>query len=87
VYLSFANDVNVYPKTVPVMVNIQEINTPQVLVEVCEMDEKNYIYNLSHRYQEKYTPLCSKNTAKIVDTKINYWKLTNNRFDVENEIL
>lgn len=86
VYLSFINDVNVFPKSVPVVLNIQTINTSKVKIDVCEMDENWYINYLIHKYDENFTPAC-KPISRELDTKLVYWKLTNNKFDLEKDIL
>lgn len=89
VYISFSNENNVYPKTVPVVVNIQTINTPQILVELCQMDDNGYKNHLTSeiKYDKNYTPECRVKTSKILSTKLNYWKLTNNKFDIEKDIV
>jgi hypothetical protein len=86
--MSFVNNINVFPSSVPVVVNIQTINTSKVLVEVCQMNESNYIDYLKNRYSvNNYNPNCNTKTSKILDTKLVYWKLSNNKFDVEKDIL
>ncbi|MDD5769828.1 MAG: MG2 domain-containing protein [Candidatus Gracilibacteria bacterium] len=87
VYTSFTNNTNVFPKNIPVVLNIQTINTPKTLVEVCQMDERNYISYLKNIYIENYIPVCNNFITKSLDTKVIYWKLTNNRFDLEKDIL
>lgn len=87
VYLSFVNEVAVFPKTVPVVLNIQTVNTPNVAVEVCQMDEKNYINYLINRYNEWFSLICNNKNSKKLDTKLVYWKLTHNKFDLESDIL
>lgn len=86
VYLAYNNDTNVYPKNVPVIANIQTINSKNLEVELCEMDERNYISFLASRYNNS-NPKCNKKTSKELETKLVYWKITNNKFDLEKDIL
>lgn len=84
VYTSFANNTNVFPTSVPVVVNIQTINTKKVWVEVCEMNDLDYKTYLKSPYGDFS---CWKKVSKELETKLVYWKLTHNKFDLEDDIL
>jgi hypothetical protein len=56
-------------------------------VEVCEMDKNGYIDYVSNRWTQGFSPKCSKNYYKNLKVKNNYWNLTNNKFDIEQDII
>ncbi len=87
VYLSFNNDINVFPKHLPKVINIQSINTDKAKINICQMSDKNYFSYLSKRYEDNFVKKCDKLDSKILDTKLTYWFLSNNKFDLEQDIL
>ncbi|MBW7954842.1 hypothetical protein H3C61_03440 [Candidatus Gracilibacteria bacterium] len=85
VYTSFVNQTNVFPNNVPTIINIQTINTSNIFVDVCEMNDLDYKNYLKDPFGNFAT--CTKKTSKKLDTKLVYWKMTNNKFDLEKDIL
>lgn len=84
VYTHFNNFTNVFPLSVPVVFNIQTINTDKVFVDVCEMDENEYKTYLKSPYWEFS---CGKKVSKTLTTKNNFWNISHNKFDLEDDIL
>ncbi len=86
-YSGLSNDVNTIPDNLPIVMNLQSINNSEAHVEVCEMDEINYIYHLANRYQNWYVKKCNNTQTKQLQLKNYNWNLSNNRFDLEEDIL
>lgn len=84
VYLGFTNSTNVFPKSVPIVINVQSINNEKVWVDVCEMNDDEYKVYLKSELG-KFS--CRKKITKELNTKLIYWKITNNKFDLEKDIL
>jgi uncharacterized protein YfaS (alpha-2-macroglobulin family) len=56
-------------------------------VEVCEMDKNGYIDYVNNKWNQWFSPKCSKNYYKNLKVKNNYWNITNNKFDIEQDII
>ncbi len=85
IYTHFNNFINVFPKNLPIIFNIQTINTQDVYAEICEMSEEDYKNFLLSPYWN-FTS-CLKKTSKKLPVRNNFWNLTHNKFDLENDIL
>ncbi|MFA5917809.1 MAG: MG2 domain-containing protein [Candidatus Gracilibacteria bacterium] len=86
-YISLSKETNLIPINLPLVVNLQTINLDNINVEVCEMDKNGYIDYVSNRWTQGFSPKCSKNYYKNLKVKNNYWNLTNNKFDIEQDII
>jgi len=86
-YSGLSNDVNTIPDDLPIVMNLQSINNSTAHIEICEMDEWNYIYHLGNRYNSWYVKKCNNKKIKQVALKNYNWNLSNNRFDLEEDIL
>lgn len=84
VYSSFSTFSNVYPDNLPIVLNFQSVNTDDLFVDICEMWEENYIKYLKDPYGNFS---CDKKTSKTLEAKNNNWNLTNNKYDLETDIL
>lgn len=84
VYNGLTRPVNVIPLDEKIVTNIQTINTDSVTVEVCELDMQGYT---DFKFWWKYNPKCVKKYEKTLETKNNFWNLTNNKFDIEKDIV
>lgn len=87
IYSHLSNFVNVFPKQAPLNINIQTINTEKVFAEVCEMTQTAYEKYYANIYNENNIPECTKRTIKELPTKNVYWKLQNNVFNIEKDII
>lgn len=67
--------------------NLLTANLDTVTFDVCEMDKKQYVAFLSERFQEGYTPSCSKQVIQKMPLKNQYWTLSVNKFDLARDIL
>ena len=74
-------DKNTIPSSVPLIVNIQSINTSTANIAVCAMDVEKYL-------QSKVTPntSCDQSFAKDITIKNNNWMLSNTRIDLEKDL-
>lgn len=83
-YSSFVKNVNVIPSNVDSIINIQSINADKMNFTVCEMDYKGY---LSFTNNSDNPIICNKKTEKEIQLKNKYRTISNNRFDIEKDIL
>lgn len=87
-------DKNTLPKDVPLMVNIQSINTSTATISVCAMDVENYIQNKNNAlfaYDESGNQVaspetCNQSFTKDIVVKNNNRLLSNTRVDIEKDI-
>lgn len=88
-YTSINKPVNVIPSNIPIILDLQTINLEEANIDICQMDINGYLeYKKNgNRRGRSYTPQCVKQTTKKLPVKKDYWNLTNNRFDIENDIL
>lgn len=86
-YSSYSKDIEVIPSDLPIVMNLLTANLDSVTVDICEMNEKNYIAYMSARFQENFTPTCSKQLSKKIPIKNQYWTLSVNKFDLAQDIL
>ena len=86
-------DKNTIPSTVPLIVNIQSINTPTANIDVCAMDVEQYLQ--SKRNNNTYdasgnqmasVASCTQSFAKAITIKNNNWLLSNTRIDIEKDL-
>lgn len=61
------------------------INTDSVYADICEMSYDDYVIFLKDPFWD-FTS-CLKKTSKKLSVKNNFWKLTHNKFDIEEDIL
>ncbi|EKE28080.1 MAG: hypothetical protein ACD_3C00105G0018 [uncultured bacterium (gcode 4)] len=87
VYSSFQKQYNVFPKDVPNIINIQGVNLDKLDVEICEMDAIWYVDYAARHYEQWFLPICSKRTVKTVNLINKNWHLSNNKFDIEKDIM
>ncbi len=85
-YVSLSKEINLIPKSLPIILNLQTVNEDNVTIDVCEMDKNWYIDYWNNRWNHWFTPKCISNISKKLQTKNNYWNLTNNKFDLEKDI-
>lgn len=86
-YISLNKEINLIPDHLPLVVNLQTINLDNIDIEACEMDSLSYIDYVNNRWNEWFIPKCSKNYLKNLKVNNNHWNLTNNKFDVEKDII
>lgn len=86
-YISLSKEINLIPTNLPLIVNLQTINLDNIDIDVCEMDKDWYIDYIQNRWSNYFSPKCIKNYNKNLLVKNNYWNLTNNKFDIENDII
>lgn len=89
-YSSLNKTYNVIPSNLPITLNLQSINLDSAYVQVCQMDEENYkdyLEKTYYNYNTNYEPKCNKTIVKKVNLSNKLWNLSNNRFDVEKDIL
>jgi len=86
-YISLTKDVNMIPINLPLVVNFQTINLDNIDINVCELDKDWYIDYVQNWWNEWYTPKCSKIRNKNLTVNNNHWNLTNNKFDIEKDIV
>ncbi len=86
-YISLSKETNLIPINLPLVVNLQTINLDNIDVEVCEMDKNGYIDYVNNKWNQWFSPKCSKNYYKNLKVKNNYWNITNNKFDIEQDII
>jgi hypothetical protein len=67
------------------VLNLQTINTDTVYADICEMNYDDYVTFLKSPYGDFSS--CLKKTTKTLSVKNNFWNLTNNKFDLEQDIL
>lgn len=84
-YISLNKETNLIPKNLPLVVNLQTINLDSIDVEVCKLDNEQFIYYSNNRWNGSYT--CQNPINKTLSVKNNQWTLTNNKFDIEKDIL
>lgn len=82
-----AKDLNVIPSNLPIVANIQTINLDSINLEICEMDEAWYMDFSNNRWEKWFSPKCIINKKEKLDVKNNFWNISNNRFDLEKDIL
>ncbi len=92
IYSSVSKDENIFPSYEPLVVNLQSINMDQIDMEVCEMDFDWYLHYLQNRNtirstRETYSPNCVSTTTKTLDLDNYHWDLSNNKFDLQEDIL
>jgi len=87
IYSSVNNDLNVIPSNLPIVINVQTINLDQINLDVCELDELWYIDYMNNRWNNNFSPKCINKVNSNVSVKNNYWNITNNKFDLETDIL
>ncbi len=85
IYTQLNNFTNVFPTNVPMVLNLQTINTDTVYADICEMNYDDYVTFLKSPYGDFSS--CLKKTTKTLSVKNNFWNLTNNKFDLEQDIL
>ncbi|EKE29741.1 MAG: hypothetical protein ACD_2C00107G0001 [uncultured bacterium (gcode 4)] len=85
-YSSFIKPYNTFPKDAPNVINIQSINMDKADVEICEMNDSWYADYTNRRYEQNFTPICTKKTVKTVNLMNKNWYLSNNKFDIEKNI-
>ena len=86
-YSSVSKKINIIPNNLPIVVNLQTINLDKVELEVCEMDEKWYLWYINSYYVIWYRPKCINSKKWIVEVKNHNWNLTFNKFDLEKDFL
>jgi len=86
-YIWLNKEINLIPTSLPLVVNLQTINLDNIDIEVCEMDKDGYIDFTQNRWNSWFFPKCIKNYNKNLLVKNNYWNLTNNKFDIEKDIV
>lgn len=86
-YTSLSKEVNLIPTSLPLVVNLQTINLDNVDIDVCIMDNNWYIDYSQNKWNQWFYPKCIKTYNKSLKVKNNYWNLTNNKFDVEQDIV
>lgn len=86
-------DKNTIPTNVPLLVNIQSINTPKANIAVCAMDIEQYIQSkfTTTAYDESGNQIasvatCTQSFAKDITIKNNNWLLSNTRIDIEKDL-
>lgn len=86
-YLSWAREDNTFPQGVPLVVNLQAMNAASVTVQACETDFSGYRDFLQNRWSPNWAPKCSASIEKEIPTRLTWWSLTNNRVDLEKDVL
>ncbi|MDD3302064.1 MAG: MG2 domain-containing protein [Candidatus Gracilibacteria bacterium] len=86
-YISLTKDVNLIPLNLPLVVNLQTINLDNIDINVCELDKDGYIDYVQNWWNEGYTPKCLKIHNRSLVVNNNHWNLTNNKFDIEKDIV
>jgi len=86
-YIGLNNEVNVYPANVPLVLNFQSVNAKTLKIEVCELDDAGYLDYTLHEYNDGFTPKCLSHVQKDLPAKLAYWKTSNQRYDVEKDVL
>ncbi len=86
-YISLNKEINLIPTKLPIVVNLQTINLDNIDVEICELDKYNYIQYVNNRWEQWFVPKCANTYTKNLKVKNNHWNLTNNKFDVEKDII
>lgn len=88
-YTSMNKPLNVIPSNIPIVLDLQTINMEEATINICQMDISGYLdYKINaYKWKETYNPKCLKEVTKKLPVKKDYWNLTNNRFDIENDIL
>ncbi|MDQ7022563.1 MAG: MG2 domain-containing protein [Candidatus Gracilibacteria bacterium] len=86
-YSSTSKSTNVIPDNLPIVINLKTINLDKVNLEVCEMDENGYMDYANNRGQKGFSPKCINSKSGEVIVKNNYWNLTNNKIDLEEDFL
>ncbi len=86
-------DKNTIPKSVPLIVNVQSINTSTANITVCGMNVEQYLQskNTNIAYDASGNEItaasnCNETSAKNIALKNNNWLLTNTRIDLEKDI-
>lgn len=86
-YISLNKDINLIPANLPLVVNLQTINLDAIDVEVCELEKYDYIQYVNNRWDNWFTPRCINTYTKNLKVNNNHWNLTNNKFDIEKDII
>ncbi len=86
-YISLSKETNVIPSQIPITLNLQTINMDSVDVDVCQLQESGYLDYVVHRYDQNFQPKCTKTTKLSLGVKNKFWTLSNNKFDLENDVL
>jgi len=81
-----SKEINVIPSEVPIVFNMQSVNVDNANFEICEMDMNGYMNYLQKRYTKNFSPTCLQKYSTGVTLKNTYWKLSNNKFDLEKDI-
>lgn len=87
VYSSLSKYVNVIPKDLPIILNIQSINTNKAKFQLCETDIDWFIYFKDNWIEMFFDKYCKNTVNKELKLSNNHWVLTNNKFDLEKDIL
>ncbi|MDD2908711.1 MAG: MG2 domain-containing protein [Candidatus Gracilibacteria bacterium] len=87
IYSSFSKQINVIPSEVDTIINIQSININKVNVNVYEVDTAGYYDYLSNGYTTGYQIKNTKNYSKELTLKNKFWDISNNKFDIEKDIV
>lgn len=87
IYSSLSKYVNVIPKELPIILNIQSINTNKAKFEICETDIDWFIYFKDNWIEKLFDKYCKNSLNKDLELNNNHWILTNNKFDLEKDIL
>ena len=86
-YLSWSREDVTVPQGAPLVVNLQAMNAASAKVQACETDFAGYRDFLANRWNPGWIPKCSASVEKDVPLKVKWWTLTNNRIDVEKDLL
>ena len=86
-------DKNTIPSTVPLIVNIQSINTPTANISVCAMNVEQYLQSkrATNTYDASGNQMasvasCTQSFTKDITIKNNNWLLSNTRIDIEKDL-
>ncbi len=86
-YIWAYNKVNIYPDDKNLVVNIQWINLDKAIIEVCEMDENMHMNYMKHQYTTGYVQECISKVQKEIWVNNYNWNISNNKIDIEEDIL
>ncbi len=86
-YLSLNKNINLIPANLPLVINLQTINISNIDLNVCEMSAESFMKAINIYYQEWFIPDCQKTYSKSLSIKNKNWILTNNKFDLEKDVV
>ena len=87
IYSTLSNHVNLFPGDIDKLLNMQTINTDTIYLDICEMNDINYMHYMENRYQENFNLRCNNRISRNLPVINKNWILTSNYFDLEEEIL